>query len=280
MVKWLLEKDVFDEGLDDLYNSISEKGMEVKRIQYVPFDHKKSYSVFSDEDCVIFYGSLNLAKVIQREVPWVPGVYYNVDNFKCSTYYNYFGKYHINGDYMMLPFKDLNRMKDFLFSILGINDSIFIRPDSGSKQFTGKVVNLEDWDRDMNLLGFYNIPDNEIVVISSPKNIIDEYRFVVIGDEIIAGSHYNHNGKHTEERIDASSNHKSICYAKTVLSDVKWRPDKVFVLDVCKTNSGYHILEIGCFSCAGMYKCDKNIIVERVSEIALKEWNEYNDIEG
>jgi hypothetical protein len=34
-------------------------------------------------------------------------------------------------------------------------------------------------------------------------------------------------------------------------------------------------MEIGCFSCAGLYECDKDVIIEEVSRVAIKEWQEY-----
>ena len=34
------------------------------------------------------------------------------------------------------------------------------------------------------------------------------------------------------------------------------------------------MLEIGCFSCAGMYGNDLNIIVDKVSQVAERDWLE------
>jgi hypothetical protein len=279
MVKWLLEKDVFQEGVDELVRTISDQGMACKVVQYIPFDKESSHSHYDDQDCVVFYGSLNFARVLQRNAAWIPGVYYTVNNFNCSTYYVHFGRYHVNGEYVMLPFGDLSRRRDFLFDTLGEQGTVFIRPDSGSKQFTGQTASVENWESDLKLMGFYDVPDNLMVVVSSPTNIVEEYRFFIVDDEIVAGSQYMSNGKHEERMIDTSSCVPPLNYARTILDEVGWRPDRAFVLDVCKTKGGdLRLLEIGCFSCAGMYAADKGPIVRAVSKIAAEEWNDINGI--
>jgi hypothetical protein len=44
-------------------------------------------------------------------------------------------------------------------------------------------------------------------------------------------------------------------------------------MDICKTSDGaYHLLEIGGFSFADLYTCDKNAIVAEVSNAARAQW--------
>ena len=55
-----------------------------------------------------------------------------------------------------------------------------------------------------------------------------------------------------------------------------YNPDKCWTMDIVKTEKlGYKLLEIGCFSCAGLYGNNLNKVVKSVSESALKEWKEY-----
>jgi hypothetical protein len=59
-------------------------------------------------------------------------------------------------------------------------------------------------------------------------------------------------------------------YATSVLQS-RWMPDPVWVLDVCKTAGGqYHVIEIGGFSFASLYGCDKDAVVQAVSQTALR----------
>ncbi len=58
----------------------------------------------------------------------------------------------------------------------------------------------------------------------------------------------------------------------------RYNPDRCWTVDIAKTEYGtYHVLEIGCFSCAGLYGMDLEKVVDKVSEEALKEWKEYYD---
>jgi len=53
----------------------------------------------------------------------------------------------------------------------------------------------------------------------------------------------------------------------------KYSPDRAWCVDVCRTRAGnYYLLEIGCFSCAGLYECDLSAVVSEVSRVSLKEW--------
>ena len=282
-VHWLIEKNVFEDTItQNFVAAIEKQNMVVKQAEYVPFaGHALDLNYFGDDDCVVFHGSLNLAAVLSRYTKWIPGVYYTVDNYRCSTYYNYFGKYHVNNDYIMLPFGELDRQHHFLFSKLGKENTIFVRPDSGSKQFTGQTMSLETWKADLDLIGFYDVEDTEMVVVSSPKNIKAEYRFVVVGDEIITGCQYNAAGKYVEEAMDVGfySSHAVVLKINEILEGTTWRPDKVFVMDMCQVSSGEcYLLEIGCFSCAGLYACDLDMIVQEVSTLAFIEHKEYQDI--
>ena len=56
----------------------------------------------------------------------------------------------------------------------------------------------------------------------------------------------------------------------------QFTPHLIWVCDVCKTKAGYfHVLEIGSFSCCGLYECDTDIIVEKVSAKAWTEFQEF-----
>jgi len=109
--------------------------------------------------------------------------------------------------------------------------------------------------------------------VSSPKNIHREWRLICSGTEVITGSRYKTHGL-----VDFNSEvpEEIISYAEYILKKTSWRPDPVFVMDMCLTKeSAIRILEIGAFSVAGLYRCDLGRIVERVSQIASREWSEY-----
>jgi len=268
-IKWLLEKDVFSEDLQPLKNEINKQGFEYKEIEYIPFQGGKYDNMFDNNDCVIFYGSLNLSRRLKKEQNFHPHIYSTLENYECTKYYAYFGKYLLNQNYVMLPYSELKRRKEWLFKTIGQDGSIFVRPSSGEKIFTGQLVTIDTFDKDYELLGFYDVPKHAVVVVSEPRNIMKENRLVIAEDKIVSGSLYSDrttNLKYTGYSEDVEK------LANYILEETEYRPDLVWTMDFCETKGGnLYLLEIGGFSCAGLYECDMEPIVREVSRIAWEE---------
>jgi hypothetical protein len=65
---WLIELDLFLDTEKDMIKAIKDSGREVKTVEYVPTDDKlpaKCKNMFTPEECVVFYGSLNLGKKLK-----------------------------------------------------------------------------------------------------------------------------------------------------------------------------------------------------------------------
>ena len=268
---WIVED--FDDKAIFLVNEIKSQGYVCECLKYVPFQ-SGSYNQFKDEECVIIYGSLNLGIQLLKEKGWTPGVYWEQKNYLCHNYYPHFGKFLINYDFYMLPYKTLLDNKEKVFSdVLDYGGVIFVRPDNGHKTFTGQIITAKTWDRDINQLSLYGIEDNELVLISSPKNLDKEYRIIIRNSDPITGSLYKVNGRHKES---PEVPQEVYAFVRKVLSEVAWRPDSMWVMDVCLSNNQLYILEIGCFSCSGLYACDLPTIVKEVSEQAMIDWKNCN----
>jgi len=269
--KWFLETDAFHENLGLLVEEIRRQGMEAKIASYLG-DNASHLDLFDKDDCVIYYGSLNFAAQVKREAPWVPGVYYNKPAYECQRYYPALAKYDLlNANYMMLPYGDLIRLREFIIDKVGEQGCVFIRPSTGSKLFTGKVVCNEDWEKDVNYLGFYGAEPHELCVVAPPCNVEAEWRFVAVEGKIVAGSQYRAANKTDVKAGYCPEAHR---LASRVAAS-GYDPDPVWCIDICRTRMGnYYLLEIGCFSCAGLYECDKEVVVREVSRVALKEWED------
>ena len=272
-VKWLIEKETFSENLEPLLEEIKRQGFEYKMTRYVPFEGSEQFlTLFAPEDCVVVYGSLQLARQIQKVAKWVPGVYCNLEKYACTSYYPAFGEDLLNYNYIMLPFGELLRRKEFLFKVLGNSRCLFVRPSSGFKLFTGKVVKYEEWEREIEKFGFYDIEPNQVVVVAEPQNLAEEWRFVVVDGVVVSGSQYHNK---YGSKLDSKVPKEALEYAKEAAK--KYSPDRVWTLDICRTSDygEYFVLEIGCFSSAGLYVCPMEPIVQEVSRIAHEEWLEH-----
>ena len=267
-VKWLIEDWDQENNYLRLAEEVKRQGYECELIKYLPME-SGNYDRFSQNECVVVQSSLNLAGQLMREKKWVPGPWLNLREYECSYYYAYLGKYLFNDNYIMMPVNDFKRTKDRWFDELGMVDCLFIRPSSGFKTFTGKVFSKEHFDKDWEWVEEFCDPES-LIVVSTPKNIKAEWRFVAANDDIISGSMYRLNGhtNHKNEWPDGAIN-----LAKAVAKI--YHPDPMYTIDICQgADDKFYLLEVGSFSCAGLYSCDMEPIVTTASEIALKEWKD------
>jgi hypothetical protein len=168
---------------------------------------------------------------------------------------------------MMLPFGELRRCADFLFETLGCDGRVFVRPDSPLKLFAGLTAGHATFERDLEFMAFYEFPVESLVVVSSPKSIEAEWRFVIADQAIVAGCQYK-DGDFAVTSTDVDPEARQV--ADAVLA-TGYAPDPVWVMDICRTSDGaHHLLEIGAFSFANLYGCDKNAVVEAVSRVAIR----------
>jgi hypothetical protein len=280
--KWLIEKDVFEDNTDLFIKVLREKGYEHNIVPYVPFDDdigKRCLEIYGPDECVVFYGSLNFGKKLQK-LPWIPGVYLKNREYRCTTYYNFYGNLLLHDKYIMMPYGDLLRRKDELFRHFG--DKLFLRPDSGMKEFTGTVVEKHIFEEEVNLAGFYDVEPELLVVVSDVKDLLNEHRFVVVDGKVVSGSLYRKWDKDDGTSGSYVLRNSNSLWEKSYDEDAKrfaqkcvplYEPDSCWTIDIAELRDGsYKIIEIGCFSCAGMYGNDLGIVVEEVSNSALNEW--------
>jgi len=266
---WAIEKDIWDD------NSVKNLKSSLKN-QDIPFfeiGQQESYDWYKiaskGDGNTLFYGSIQIAEKVKEEANWIPGVFYSDHLDDCVNYYPALGDLLLNADrYVMLPYGDLLRQKEFLFDTVAQDGALFIRPNSGKKDFTGKMIYKEHYEKDVEYLGFYDVTPDRLVIVSSPKNIVREWRFVICDEDVVTGSLYKENEKSVRKPTYPQEALKVAEQASK-----RYKIDRVWVCDVCETKLGeFYVLEIGCFSCAGLYQCNMDLIAERVSEIAAEEY--------
>jgi hypothetical protein len=270
-VGWLLDAIVFDTYHDEIAAAITRNGdvwQSVRRPDppYGWEDTGDAYRhAFPDNACVVTHADIDLVRRVQADGIWVPGAFAAVEHFHCSHYYAHFGKYLLNQDYTMLPLAELERQCNFLFDTFGRANAIFIRPDSPLKLFAGQLAHRDTFAKDLEFIAFYEPRPESLVVVSSPKEIKREWRFVIADQVIVAGSLYRDSGSLKAEPCDDQGAEH---LAATILA-TGYAPERVWVMDICETADGhYHLLEIGAFSFANLYGCDKDAVVRAVSNVA------------
>jgi hypothetical protein len=266
-MKWIIENFDEDPAYTRLADEVIRQGMECKYTKYIPFMGGEYEEIPNNsEECVLFYGSLNLARQLRRNKKWIPGVWCNLPNFLCSQYYVRYETYLLNSDAIFLPLGLLKNRISTLYKTFGVDNCLFIRPDSGYKDFTGKTVSQDSFESEYDWMTSSSTPDS-LVVIASPKKIEKEWRFFVGPEGIISGC-----TSHENSVISMSPKYDS--RAASLASEIAsnfWKPDPLFVVDICKSNGNYYLLEINAFSCSGLYECDPEPIVRVASAVAIEE---------
>jgi len=288
--KWLVELDLFTDTEDSLIQTIKDSGRIVKTLNRVTKDELSNVcrSYFDDDECVVFYGSLNFGKKIMK-MPWVPGIYLDDDICKCTSYYPYFGDELLHKDYTMLPFGDFRRLAPSLFERYG--ETLYIRPNTGFKSFSGTILNKDNFDYSLSIIDFYKIESNELIIVDKAIDIKKEWRFVIVDEKVISGSLYRDwtigPEELTENAITSDlvllnskmvhelcTDEKASEYAQKMAK--RYNYSRAWTLDIALTkNDEYKTIEINSFSCSALYKNDLNKVVEAVSIAAEDEWKEY-----
>ena len=141
---------------------------------------------------------------------------------------------------------------------------MFIKPSKDLKAFVGGIIKEGQTIEDFVKNGRYQAGwQTEIALIAEVKDIYSEYRFFVLGDEVITGSRYIINGEVVtstiipEELLNTAKE-----YAKL------YTPHKLFTMDIAVMKNGdYKIVEYNAFNGSGHYECDLFKLFDKLNKI-------------
>jgi hypothetical protein len=299
--KWIFERGVHDHGIPEkMMAHAKEMGMEAIEVVFSEssqhfkgiLDVKLQKKLpFANTDCVIMFGSFSMAQYLLRNHPWTPGVWFDKDALSCQTYLSHWGKFSLQDGYAMMPLAEVRRQKDWLFQWFGNGHydnkgAVFIRPDSQLKQFAGQSVDYLNFDKFWNEAMVYGEPTT-LALVATPKKIRHEWRTVVCDRKCVTGSRYIKDG---QVDIDNDFPDNVKMYVEAIVNSTEWQPSATYCVDVCEevvpygvpgvdpadcpTQSQLRLLEIGSVNTCGLYDCDLKIVVEKMSEVAEREWLE------
>lgn len=278
--KWLLEKDVFlDASVDRLTSALADAGRDFFWAEYAPFGasmsrpthHSDPNTRLSEDDCVVVYGSINIARRLLAKNPWgrvwQPTAWMNLKNLECATYYTRWGRHMLVRRRALVTWGMLREEKAFYYDKFSADGAIFVKPNANLKLFTGKVVHHSEFDRFYDVeTSCYDIDPEALCVVAEPCQMNAEWRFVVCQGKVITGSQYR-------PVVKAGFDDSAAKVAAAVAAD-QWQPDSAYVVDVARSGDEHGLLEIGSVNSAGLYECDARAVVDALSSLAEREYDQ------
>ena len=251
---WLLQHNLStDEQRQrfvDALDSLKPLGATWSFIKLIPF----AGDVEPDDDYtgkkVFALGSTSLIAGAKKR-NWNPGVIYNPETFRHEAWIKGFGKENmLNGDGVVQRFGDVRPVS---------GTHVFIRPCEDLKAFSGQVIDadqLRDWVA-RTIEGEVSsrclqLNTDTMVVVAEPKFLYREWRFFVVGGEVVAGSQYR--DVYGQKREDPNVDPDVQRFTQRMVD--KWKPADCFVLDIAATAEGLKVIEVNCFNGSGVYACN------------------------
>jgi hypothetical protein len=267
---WLIEAGVYGDEALPLLDEIRRQGMTAEVVPHQSLQKGLAPVVggqlLARGACVLGYGTYPFAQQIILHHHWLPGAWCSAQNLDCATYFAYFGRYLLNQHYAIMPGVEAIRQRDWLFSVFGRDRRVFARPTSCHKLFIGRCIYSDSFAA---ALAPTRYDPATLVVIASPQPISREWRVIVIGDRIVSGSQYALGG---ERAVAAGFPAEVRAFAESMLSEVRWRPDPAFMLDVCESAGRLWLVELNSFSGSWLYRCELPAIVSTASELCKHIW--------
>lgn len=133
----------------------------------------------------------------------------------------------------------------------------FTRPSEDLKQYSGQVIEageLWPWLQSMNEAvggGSYYMSRDTDIVIATPQEISAEWRWFIVGGQIVDGSMYRAHGQLRKMH----ETDKAVIAEAQALAD-KWLPDQCVVMDTALVGDNVCVVEFNCINASGFYDND------------------------
>ncbi len=275
MISFVIDELVDNDSVNKLGSAAEAADHNVFYMKYTPFldqEHEWPFDPEYEKGPVVFLGSINLAHMVNRYTRWLPGCFAQFDYYKWSYYSNYISKFLWNFESVMYPYGYFRSRYESIRVDIDHHsaESVFVRPDTGCKSFTGQIVRTED---DLRYLDTRAKP-SDLVVVSQVAVPATEWRFFCSKQGVITGSQYRRQGRlEVDELGDVPAGAADFCLK--VIGSLQDFPEELFVVDVGVDSDGnFGVIEMNSFSCSGIYACDADKIISAAASVAERLWKE------
>jgi hypothetical protein len=255
-MQWILDSY---EDTDKLADAPRARGRHVSKHKVIPFvgDLTPAPEI-ADPSQVVLFGAYSLWRYAEKH-ELSPGV------FRISPFVHEipWQPFMLNGpDALIMPLRDIPQglpNEDRLW---------FMRPVADSKEEPGRVWHAKD----IHTLAqkVLNLPKEHLIsgslghdtflMFTPPRTILREWRIWVVADQVVTWSLYKQ-GTQVTYQPEITPQAKEFAL-DMVARNPGYAP--AYVIDICETDAGLHLLETNCLNAAGFYAADLGALIEAI----------------
>jgi len=286
MTKWLMQSSGFSsKNIEKSFNAMKRLNLKFDDFGLIPFTNR----VTNLENCLeedlntvyVIKGGTKLLKVL-NEVNTLKemdeniyenlnknsniyieslkaGIDYSFKNFDLN-YYKELNLPLLNQDARYMPYEEVKNEK--------FKTKKFIKPSRDLKAFNGGImgedITIEEFIKNNQCQDFFK---EETIVINDLKTIYAEYRFFIIGEDIITYSQYMRGN-----RLILDSNVPDFIIDSAKEYAKLYKPAEIFVMDLADTDQGIKIIEYNCWNASGLYECNVMKLFNEVNEYKKEQY--------
>lgn len=267
---WLVQKDLVNQNYPNNLNDfdiLQSLGVDVIQFTLIPFENKiiglENLNVSEDVNYIVRAGT-NVIRLLAEENDSLilnkikSDLNYSVEAFDQNHYSSIPELPCINKNSRIL---DLSIGSDLYASF---SEDKFIKPTSDLKAFDAGILEQGQTVKDFIENRFHHKDyQKQTALVSDLKNIIEEYRFFFLKNEIVGASRYFVNGRlNTSISVPDRLFDTAKKYAKI------YSPSILFALDLGILDDGnIEIVEYNCFSASGTYAIDRSDMFNRINKL-------------
>lgn len=240
------------------------EGLPHQFVGLIPF----SREITSDAPIVgldhIPYGSTSFVETTHA-LGW-QGLSFDVDKFSYDTACLY--RNDMLNDAAILPIARAL----LLLAAVKEDEQFFMRPNQDLKQFSGSIMAAREAVAFLEKAmlgaasGYHQLSPETLVVVASPEEILAEWRWFVVGGQVIDGSLYRRNGQAHKEHVEEAR----LVQQAQRLAD-RWLPSLCCVMDLALPVGGkMKVVEFNCINGSGFYAHD-------VKKVMRAWWGYHNE---
>jgi len=252
IMQWLIQcTDLPDTNTLKLLEEVKKRRFPYVGIGVRPFTHEIIDIEKADPKApTMFYGSTQLIETISKWEDFRPGAFYEKEWFD-PRFWPEKRSDMLNQHQQEITIRDLR--------LQWVDTPTFIKSIE-PKVLAGMVIEPIKEDHDNWMIEYSELDGDVILVMSEAQNIEAEWRFFIVGGEVITGSTYRWLGARTIRRPV-----ESLIYHVARLAIKEWIPNLNIVMDICQLKDGnFRVVEFNAVNSSGFYSADVGKVVDAI----------------